>query len=132
MDPQSLYISQVTLARIDGLHLQLTNDPVLLHEHLGRLPGLVLRYIDLLERAVTTKTAFERGFIDCAYNKLKQALTEIPWALATGRNMWTVFRRYLLVVHFTDQVLSFFEDRKKKERSVTRFTEDGVSYVAAE
>ncbi|KAI5844731.1 hypothetical protein BZA05DRAFT_421664 [Tricharina praecox] len=95
MDPQNLHMSEGTLADIEALRLQLTNDPAMLLNSIERLPRLVFRYILVLEKR------------------------------ETGENLLDVFIHYLLIVHFTNLVLSLFEDRIKKHGSVTRFTDDG-------
>ncbi|KAI5840943.1 hypothetical protein BZA05DRAFT_422984 [Tricharina praecox] len=115
MDPQNLYIAEGTRAEIEALRRKIAKDLVLLFTVLERLPKLVLSYIRVLDRRVNARTDSERDFIDYVYTQLKQGLIDIPRALETGANWWSVFVHYFIMVYFTDEVLHFFEQRKKKE-----------------
>ncbi|KAI5845538.1 hypothetical protein BZA05DRAFT_421367 [Tricharina praecox] len=141
LDPQNLYISEGTLTELEALYLRHSNDPLLLPTVIERLPKTVLRYIHVLERRVNARTQLERDFFDNVYRQLKQAMIDIPRArnillitfprsTETGENLWKVFLHYFLVVHLTDQVVSFVADRLLDEPTVTRWTSDGVSYLA--
>ncbi|KAI5845491.1 hypothetical protein BZA05DRAFT_421319 [Tricharina praecox] len=109
LDPQNFYISEGMRTELDALYLRHTNEPALLPNVIERLPEIVLRYILALERRVNARAECERDFFDNVYRQLKQAMINIPRAR---------------------EVVSFVAERLLDEPTVTRWTSDGLSYLA--